>query len=106
MGPVTWLMVSELFPPHTRPVAMSIATIVNWISAFVVTYTFSAHDGRPQKFRNLLVLRRCLPGGVAVHPLHPLRDQRPLQHPNKGCSCSCTVLWRMPVISRPIVCSP
>jgi SP family arabinose:H+ symporter-like MFS transporter len=40
IGPVTWVMVSEIFPNKIRSEAMSIAVVALWLSNFVVTLTF------------------------------------------------------------------
>lgn len=40
-GPIPWLMMGELLPPHIKGLAGSIATSFNWILAFFVTKFFS-----------------------------------------------------------------
>ncbi len=40
LGPVFWLLISELYPLRIRGQAMSIATIANWLANFVVTASF------------------------------------------------------------------
>jgi sugar porter (SP) family MFS transporter len=40
LGPVFWLLISELYPQRIRGVAMSVATIANWGANFVVTISF------------------------------------------------------------------
>jgi SP family sugar porter-like MFS transporter len=40
LGPVTWVILSEIFPNHVRGVAMAVATFVLWIGCFTLTYTF------------------------------------------------------------------
>ena len=40
MGPVPWVVISEIFPTRIRGSAMAIATMVLWGSDFVVTKTF------------------------------------------------------------------
>ena len=39
-GAIPWLMVSELFQQGTRPFAVSVATVVNWLSNFAVGEAF------------------------------------------------------------------
>jgi sugar porter (SP) family MFS transporter len=39
-GPVLWVMLAEIFPLATRGVAMAIATLFNWLAAFLVSLTF------------------------------------------------------------------
>src|SRR4051794_32270276 len=40
LGPVFWLMISEIFPLRVRPPAMSVSTVGNWAANFVVSFTF------------------------------------------------------------------
>ncbi len=40
IGPVTWVMVSEIFPNKIRSKAMSIAIVALWAANFLVTLTF------------------------------------------------------------------
>ena len=40
LAPVTWVVLSEIFPNRVRGLAMSIATLSLWIASFILTYTF------------------------------------------------------------------
>jgi len=40
LAPVTWVVLSEIFPNSIRGTAMAIATTALWIACFVLTYTF------------------------------------------------------------------
>jgi sugar porter (SP) family MFS transporter len=40
LGPVFWLVISEIYPVKVRGQAMSLATIANWGANFVVTVSF------------------------------------------------------------------
>ncbi|MCL6101328.1 MAG: sugar porter family MFS transporter [Bacteroidetes bacterium] len=40
LAPVTWVVLSEIFPNSIRGAAMAIATTALWIACFVLTYTF------------------------------------------------------------------
>ena len=40
IGPVAWLLISEVFPIKIRGFGMSIATLMNWVSNFIITNTF------------------------------------------------------------------
>lgn len=40
LAPVTWVILSEIFPGPVRGTAMAIATASLWIACFVLTYTF------------------------------------------------------------------
>jgi len=43
-GPVTWVLIAEIFPNSIRGKAMSIATAAMWISNFIVSQTFPVID--------------------------------------------------------------
>jgi len=40
IGPVTWVMISEIFPNKIRSEAMSVAIVALWVANFVVTLVF------------------------------------------------------------------
>jgi SP family arabinose:H+ symporter-like MFS transporter len=40
LGPVTWVVLSEIFPNRIRGFALSVATFALWAACFVLTYTF------------------------------------------------------------------
>ena len=40
LAPVTWVIISEIFPNRIRGTAMSIAVGFLWIGCFLLTYTF------------------------------------------------------------------
>src|SRR6185437_5380888 len=40
LGPVFWLLISEIYPVRVRASAMSVATFANWGANFVVTVSF------------------------------------------------------------------
>ncbi len=40
LAPVTWVVISEIFPNRIRGAAMSVAVSSLWIACFVLTYTF------------------------------------------------------------------
>jgi SP family arabinose:H+ symporter-like MFS transporter len=41
-GPVTWVLISEIYPNHLRGLAVSVATLALWVANFAVSYTFPA----------------------------------------------------------------
>lgn len=41
-GPISWLYMSEVFPQHLRASGMSVATMVNWATQALVSFTFLA----------------------------------------------------------------
>ncbi|MCU0362149.1 MAG: sugar porter family MFS transporter [Bacteroidales bacterium] len=40
LAPVTWVILSEIFPNRVRGLALSIATFALWAACFILTYTF------------------------------------------------------------------
>lgn len=40
LAPVTWVIISEIFPNRVRGAAMSVATFSLWSASFLLTYTF------------------------------------------------------------------
>jgi sugar porter (SP) family MFS transporter len=40
LAPVTWVLISEIFPNRIRGTAISIAVSALWIACFILTYTF------------------------------------------------------------------
>lgn len=40
LAPVTWVLLSEIFPNKVRGVAVAVATSALWIASFILTYTF------------------------------------------------------------------
>ena len=47
VGPVTWVLLAEIFPTGIRGRAMAIATVCLWVANFVVTQTFTLMDENP-----------------------------------------------------------
>ena len=40
MGPIVWTLISEIYPNRVRGRAISVATAVNWLAAFLVAQFF------------------------------------------------------------------
>ena len=40
LAPVTWVLISEIFPNRIRGVAVSISVSALWIACFALTFTF------------------------------------------------------------------
>jgi len=47
VGPVTWVILSEIFPTRIRGRAMAIATICLWIANYIISQTFPMMDANP-----------------------------------------------------------
>ena len=53
LAPVTWVLLSEIFPEHIRAQAVALGVFALWIACFVLTYTFpwlNAHLGPAGSF--------------------------------------------------------
>ncbi len=46
LAPVTWVIISEIFPNRIRGAAMSVAVTALWIACFILTYTFPMLNAR------------------------------------------------------------
>ncbi len=46
LAPVTWVVISEIFPNRIRGAAMSVAVSALWIACFILTYTFPMLNAR------------------------------------------------------------
>lgn len=40
LAPVTWVLISEIFPNRVRGAAVSVSVSALWIASFLLTYTF------------------------------------------------------------------
>ncbi len=58
VGPVTWVILSEIFPTRIRGRAIGIATVCLWLADFVVTQTFPMMD---ENAWLVAVFRRAFP---------------------------------------------
>ena len=48
LGPIPWILCSEIFPTQVRGRAMSISTFVIWTSCYIVAQTFPVLNDSPQ----------------------------------------------------------
>jgi MFS transporter, SP family, xylose:H+ symportor len=48
VGPVVWVILSEIFPTRIRGRAMAIATVCLWVANYFVTQTFKMMDESPR----------------------------------------------------------
>ena len=51
VGPVTWVILSEIFPTKIRGRAMAIAALCLWVANFIVSQTFPMMDGNAALLR-------------------------------------------------------
>jgi SP family xylose:H+ symportor-like MFS transporter len=47
VGPVTWVILSEIFPTRIRGRAMGVATVFLWLANYIVTQSFTMMDENP-----------------------------------------------------------
>ena len=66
LGPVMWLLISEIYPTKIRGKAMSLATLSVWGSNWVVAGTFLSLLNHARAGENLLALRLHLRGGLRL----------------------------------------
>lgn len=52
VGPITWVVLSEIFPAHYRARAMALASVALWGANFVVSQTFPMMDQSPTLLRH------------------------------------------------------
>ena len=45
LAPVTWVVISEIFPNRIRGAAVAVAVMALWIACFILTYTFPILNG-------------------------------------------------------------
>jgi SP family arabinose:H+ symporter-like MFS transporter len=48
LGPIPWILCSEIFPTRVRGRAMSLATFVIWTSCYIVAQTFPMLNDSPR----------------------------------------------------------
>ena len=59
VGPVTWVILSEIFPTAVRGRALGLATFFLWTADYAVTQTFPMMDAKDSWF--VAALQPCLP---------------------------------------------
>jgi MFS family permease len=67
LAPVTWVLISEIFPNRVRASAVSVSVAALWLASFILTFTFpflNAALGTSGTF--LIYGGICLAGGIFV----------------------------------------
>jgi SP family galactose:H+ symporter-like MFS transporter len=80
LGPIVWLLISEIFPLRVRAMGMSLSTLANWVGNFMVSQFFLTmveRLGRPLTFSIYAVL--CIITIVFVRALVPETKQELLE---------------------------
>jgi SP family galactose:H+ symporter-like MFS transporter len=80
MGPIVWTLISEIYPNRVRGRAISVATAVNWLSAFLVAQFFlSLVDAIGESTTFFLFAALCVVSFVFVWRLVPETKGRSLE---------------------------
>jgi MFS family permease len=67
LAPVTWVVISEIFPNRIRGAAMAVAVASLWIACFVLTYTFPLLNARLGPARTFWIYAGiCVAGLVGI----------------------------------------
>jgi sugar porter (SP) family MFS transporter len=84
LAPVTWVVISEIFPNRIRGAAMSLAVTALWLACFLLTYTFptlNAKLGPAGTFWLYAVI--CVAGFVFIHRKLPETKGKSLEQIEK-----------------------
>ncbi len=80
LAPITWVILSEIFPNEIRGTAMAISTTALWAACFLLTYTFPLLTSRLGIAGVLWIYAAiCAGGGVFVYTQLPETKQRTLE---------------------------
>lgn len=84
LAPVTWGIISEIFPNRIRGTAMSIAVMALWTACFILTYTFpilNKHLGPAGTFWLYAVI--CVAGFISIFASLPETRSKTLEELEK-----------------------
>ena len=85
LAPVTWVILSEIFPNKVRGAAMSIATTSLWIACFILTYTFPLLNNTLKASGTFwLYAFICLSGLLFIYMRLPETKGKSLEEIEKG----------------------
>jgi MFS family permease len=80
LAPVTWVLITEIFPNRVRASAVSIAVAALWVASFVLTYTFPMLDRAVGASGSFLTYGGiCLAGALLVYFAVPETKGRSLE---------------------------
>ncbi len=80
MGPIVWTLISEIYPNRVRGRAISVATAVNWLAAFLVAQFFlSIVDAIGESTTFFLFSALCIVSFAFVWRLVPETKGRSLE---------------------------
>ena len=76
LAPVTWVLISEIFPNRIRGAAVSVAVSALWIACFLLTYTFPLLNRTLGPAGTFWTVRRHLPRRLGVRLAGSARNER------------------------------
>jgi SP family xylose:H+ symportor-like MFS transporter len=80
LAPVTWVLITEIFPNRVRAMSISISVAALWVSSFVLTYTFPLLDQKLGMAGTFLTYGSiCFCGAIFVFFLVPETKGRSLE---------------------------
>ena len=85
LAPVTWVVLSEIFPNRVRGIAMSLATLSLWVASFILTFTFPILNnllGTHGSFWIYSII--CLGGYLFIYKKLPETKGKSLEEIEKG----------------------
>jgi SP family sugar porter-like MFS transporter len=85
LAPITWVVLSEIFPNRVRGVAMSVATLMLWIASFILTFTFPLLNSALGSYGTFWVYSLiCFSGFVFIKARLPETKGRSLEEIEKA----------------------
>jgi SP family arabinose:H+ symporter-like MFS transporter len=91
LAPVTWVIISEIFPNRARGVAMSISITALWLACFVLTFTLPTFNkllGSSGTF--IIYAFICLLGLIYLFQALPETKGKSLEAIEKGWNACCS----------------
>ena len=67
LAPVTWVLISEIFPSKVRAAAISVAVLCLWAAYFILTFTFPILYSRLQDKTFYIYAAVCVIGFLFVY---------------------------------------
>jgi MFS family permease len=86
MGPVVWVVLSEIFPTRLRGRAMSVATLALWAACYLVSQTFPVLLGRAAGGVFFIYAAMCAVAFVFVLAVVPETKGRSLEQIERSWS--------------------
>ena len=75
LAPVTWVIISEIFPNRIRGAAMSVAVASLWMACFILTYTFPSLNAALAPGRHIPLYAVVCACGFPFHLVQAARNE-------------------------------